>query len=61
MCEVKHTGRLNSSTYMRFIKNIQDLKDNFKPFKPLFWGDYELMNLHNFEGSVEHYIYIGQK
>lgn len=46
---------------MRFIKNIQDLKDNFKPFKPLFWGDYELMNLHNFEGSVEHYIYIGQK
>ncbi|AJC88436.1 SAM-dependent methyltransferase [Campylobacter insulaenigrae NCTC 12927] len=61
LCEVKHTGRLNSSTYMRFIKNIQDLKDNFKPFKPLFWGDYELMNLHNFEGSVEHYIYIGQK
>ncbi|TBR78756.1 hypothetical protein DU472_06240 [Campylobacter novaezeelandiae] len=55
------SGRLSGSSYIRFTKNIEELKEDFKPFKPLFWGDYELINLHNFEGSVEHFIYIGQK
>ena len=55
------SGRLSGSSYIRFTKDIEELKEDFKPFKPLFWGDYELMNLYNFEGSVEHFIYIGQK
>lgn len=61
LTKVHHTGRLESTTYINFTKNIDELKEKFKPFKPLFWGDYELINLHNFEGSVEHFIYIGQK
>jgi len=52
---------LSGSSYIRFTKDIEELKEDFKPFKPLFWGDYELINLYNFEGSVEHFIYIGQK
>ncbi|WP_180339623.1 methyltransferase [Campylobacter jejuni] len=55
------SGRLSGSSYIRFTKDIEELKEDFKPFKPLFWGDYELINLYNFEGSVEHFIYIGQK
>lgn len=55
------TGRLSGSSYIRFTQDIEELKEDFKPFKPLFWGDYELINLHNFEGSVEHFIFIGQK
>ena len=55
------TGRIKGSSYIRYTHSIEELKEDFKPFKPLFWGDYELMNLHNYEGSVEHYIYIGQK
>ena len=55
------TGRIKGASYIRYTHSIEELKEDFKPFKPLFWGDYELMNLHNYEGSVEHYIYIGQK
>ncbi len=55
------SGRLNGSSYIRFTENIEELKEDFKPFKPLFWGDYELINLYNFEGSIQHFIYIGQK
>ncbi|MCZ0771593.1 methyltransferase domain-containing protein [Campylobacter hepaticus] len=55
------SGRLSGSSYIRFTKDVEELKNDFKPFKPLFWGDYELINLYNFEGSVEHFIYIGQK
>ncbi|EKZ7240375.1 methyltransferase [Campylobacter jejuni] len=63
LCEAKGcpSGRLSGSSYIRFIKNIEELKEDFKPFKYLFLGDYELINLYNFEGSVEHFIYIGQK
>ncbi|EAB5261978.1 hypothetical protein YO61_05480 [Campylobacter jejuni] len=63
LCEAKGcpSGRLSGSLYIRFIKNIEELKEDFKPFKHLFLGDYELINLYNFEGSVEHFIYIGQK
>lgn len=55
------TGRISGSSYIRYTNSIEQLKDDFRPFKPLFWGDYELMNLYNYEGSVEHYIFIGQK
>lgn len=63
LCEVKEcpSGRLSGSSFIRFTKDIEELKEDFKPFKPLFWGDYELINLYNFEGSVQHFIYIGQK
>ncbi|EIY6494723.1 class I SAM-dependent methyltransferase [Campylobacter lari] len=61
ICETSDRLKESPSSFMRFTKDIEQLKEDFKPFKPLFWGDYELMNLHNFEGSVEHYIYIGQK
>ncbi|WP_243705901.1 methyltransferase domain-containing protein [Campylobacter volucris] len=62
LMEVKSSPRINGeSTYINFTNNIEELKEKFKPFKPLFWGDYELINLYNFEGSVQHFIYIGQK
>lgn len=63
LCEVSQcpTGRLSGSSFIHFTKTIDELKECFKPFKPLYWGDYELINLHNFEGSVQHFIYIGQK
>ncbi|MBF7044415.1 methyltransferase domain-containing protein [Campylobacter volucris] len=62
LMEVKSSPRTNGeSTYINFTNNIEELKEKFKPFKPLFWGDYELINLYNFEGSVQHFIYIGQK
>ncbi|TKX30783.1 hypothetical protein [Campylobacter estrildidarum] len=54
-------SRLSGSSFIRFTQDIEELKEDFKPFKPLFWGDYELINLYNFEGSVQHFIYIGQK
>ncbi|MDV6103877.1 methyltransferase [Campylobacter jejuni] len=37
------SGRLSGSSYIRFTKDIEELKEDFKPFKPLFWGDYELI------------------
>ncbi|MCV3386856.1 class I SAM-dependent methyltransferase [Campylobacter lari] len=62
LVEVKSSPRLNGeSTYINFTNTIEELKEKFKPFKPLFWGDYELINLHNFEGSIQHFIYIGEK
>ncbi|WP_261530546.1 class I SAM-dependent methyltransferase [Campylobacter lari] len=58
----KSSPRLNGeSTYINFTNTIEELKEKFKPFKPLFWGDYELINLYNFEESIQHFIYIGQK
>lgn len=35
------SGRLSGSSYIRFTKDIEELKEDFKPFKPLFG---EIMN-----------------
>lgn len=59
--KVSIKGRLNETTHMHFIKNINELEELFKPFETLFLGDYDPINFYNFEGSAHHYIYIGIK
>ncbi|ARR01130.1 class I SAM-dependent methyltransferase [Campylobacter porcelli] len=55
------TGRMSENSYIRFTDDIEQLKDDFKLFEPLYWGDYTPINLYNFEGSSRHFIFIGKK
>ena len=57
--EVELSGRLNEKSYILFIKEKEELKELFKPFKCLYLGSYDPFNLD--EGSSEHFIYIGCK
>ncbi|WP_291953025.1 methyltransferase domain-containing protein [Campylobacter sp.] len=56
-------GRLNEESYINFIKEPCELKELFKPFKTLYLGEYDPINIFDFEneGSAHHYIYIGVK
>ncbi|MGM9996941.1 methyltransferase [Campylobacter lanienae] len=55
------TGRMSENSYIRFTNDIEQLKDDFKLFEPLYFGDYTPINLYNFEGSSRHFIFIGKK
>lgn len=59
--EVDLSGRLNETSYIRFIKEKEDLKTIFVPFKTLHIGSYDPFYLDDYEGSCQHYIFIGQK
>ncbi|WP_229239102.1 class I SAM-dependent methyltransferase [Campylobacter volucris] len=56
-------GRLKEESYINFIENAQDMIALFKPFKTLYLGEYDPINIFDFEdeGSAHHFIYIGIK
>ena len=55
------TNRMSEDSYIRFTRDIDELKADFGLFEPLYWGDYTPINLYNFEGSSRHFIFIGRK
>lgn len=55
------TNRMSEDSYIRFTRDIDELKTDFGLFEPLYWGDYTPINLYNFEGSSRHFIFIGRK
>lgn len=64
LSEVRVEGRLNETTFINFVKNEEELISIFKPYKPVYIGDYDFYNLYEKyggEGSGHHYIYIGEK
>lgn len=61
LCEVNLKGRLNETSFIRFIKEAKELKNEFAPFKCLFLGDYNPLNFYDFEGSAHHFIFVGEK
>ena len=61
LAEVKLSGRLNETSFIRFIKEAKELKKDFEPFECLFLGDYDPVNFSEFEGSAHHFIYVGIK
>lgn len=59
--EVVLKGRLNETSYIHFVKDAQDLKALFAPFKCLYLGEYDPINFYEFEGSAHHFIFVGVK
>lgn len=59
--EVRLEGRLNETSYIHFVKDTKELCELFKPFKPLFLGEYDPINFYDFEGSAHHFIFVGVK
>ncbi|WP_139452890.1 class I SAM-dependent methyltransferase [Campylobacter armoricus] len=56
-------ARLKEESYINFIEKAQDMIALFKPFKTLYLGEYDPINIFDFEdeGSAHHFIYIGIK
>lgn len=59
--EVRLKGRLNETSFIHFTKEAKELEALFKPFETLYLGEYEPFYLYDFEGSAQHFIYIGVK
>ena len=59
--EVRLQGRLNETSFIRFIKEAKQLKSEFYPFETLLLGDYDPINFYDFEGSAKHFIFVGVK
>lgn len=59
--EVKISGRLNETSFIRFIKDAEELKELFSPFKTYLLGEYDPIYFYDFEGSANHFIYVGVK
>lgn len=52
------TGRVEEVSYIYFIDDIEDLKENFDEFECLYTGKYDFKMV---EGSCEHFYFIGRK
>lgn len=64
LSEVQVEGRLNETTFINFVENQDKLISIFKPYSPIYVGDYDFYNLYEKyggEGSGHHFIYIGKK
>lgn len=59
--EVKISGRLNETSFIRFIGDAEELKELFSPFKSYLLGEYDPIHFYDFEGSAHHFIYVGVK
>lgn len=59
--EVRLQGRLNETSFIRFIKEARQLEGEFQPFERLFLGEYDPINFYDFEGSAKHFIFVGVK
>jgi|GEM_PF-6074691 len=56
--KVSLSGRLNESTYIRFIHSEEELLSTFSMFDPYFSGYYDCTMR---EGSGFHYQFVGLK